>query len=90
MDAEFYYFKNSSPEEKEIKIPKSRSTLDQYTIIKACLDFDLENDSSCASIPDEIFKDNIPDFKEVRQRKKGSYSDDGCIDSGFLLKLTKK
>ena len=73
IDSEFYYFKNSSAKEKEIKIPKSRSTLDQYTILQAC------SNSSIRTIPERIFKENIPGFNE-----------DWMIDSGFLLKLTKK
>jgi len=83
MDSKFYYFKNSSAKEKEIKIPRSRSTLDQYTIIQTCSDFEAENDSECLSIPETIFKDNIPGFKQLRRNQ-------WCIDAGFVLKLTKK
>jgi len=94
MDSDTYYLKNSSKDEKVIEIPKSRSTLDQDTIIQACTNFDddknftnFENDSSCASIPKNIYDENISGFEELRRNHTKKR---WCIDAGFLLKLTKK
>ena len=78
-----YCFKNSDSKNPEIKIPKSRATIDQYNIFHTAYEhMPGKFVRRKLKTTEELFQNILPSFSQE------DVSDDGYyIDTGFKLKL---